>query len=219
MDINDLTEEDMNDMKAKRSKEKMRVTTSATRLQKGIERRVENRLITQYSDELLSAYSDFELIDTSYSEAVGDESGKFSAFEIVNQMDTITYTNAVKKIFEDARKAHHEYKLHCTTETFTELNERLERLWTKIAKESSSIQISKDLERTKEILIQLPPMMEYRKVFVEADWTSLVQEIRRVLDDSETKEDSAECRMKSHISPNIATASVSSDLKPSCYYL
>ena len=149
----------MNELKSKRSGLKMKISTSAGKLQRCIPKK-EEKNICSYASELLDAYLEFEEIDLQYTSAIeADDTDELEAFKIVNGMDCNAYTQHVEEIYTAAKTSYDEYILRSANETFEKLNNKLKRLWNKIKKEINPAQIKKDLERVTDITHKLSQLV------------------------------------------------------------
>ena len=213
MDAAQLTE-----LKKQRSSLKTDITRAASRLQRGIVKKAKERVILNYVDDLSRAYHDFDEIDEEYNEALqNDENNEFEAFRTVNGLDLLSYTQSVEDTYSEGKKAYDEYTLAVTADIFEQMSIRLEELWSKIENSINPIQIEKDLERVKEVVKQVSPLIERQESHDSADWNNLIRIIKEALKENEEKEDAANDRMRGQIvqtTPPSVTTSTSVAAEP-----
>ena len=195
-DLPPQSKEDMKGLKVKRSKLKAAVTTSATRLQTGINRKLAEKVIDSYDLELETAFLDFVTVDSKYSQAVGEHDEWKEEFDVINQLDCTAYTKAVDQLYGEARECYDLHILNKTKATFEELYESLAKLWGKIDKESDCNQIRKDLKRVERISAQVSSLKEMKSDHQSVDWSGLSTRIEETLTNIEESEDLADQRMK-----------------------
>ena len=84
----------------------MKVTTSATRLKRALERKGKEQLLADLEKELELAFLDFIDLDVQYKAALEENEELAADFAVVNGMDKEAYTAAAEEIYDDAQKAY-----------------------------------------------------------------------------------------------------------------
>lgn len=146
--------------------------------------------------ELEMAYMDFDEVDSMYSEMLEVKPELKENYEVVNGMDCGAYTEAVDTIYSGARRSYEEYRLAKTTSEYDEVETRFAKLVTKIGKATETVQIEKNLERLKEVAVQIVALKKQQRVYKDVDWQTLLERMEDTLDRIEGIEDEITMKLK-----------------------
>ena len=186
----------MNELKATRTTLKTRITTSATRLTKGIEKKSASKLIEDYNAELEAAYLDFIDVDVTYSQAVAEDEDLKDDFNVVNQLDCASYTAAVDEIHQKARRCYDQYHLDRTSNTVNELYGKMFNLWKKTEAEDDVECIERNLNKIEVMENQMLALKDMEVDYQSVEWDPLIERIEEALEISEGKVETAHKALK-----------------------
>ena len=122
----------MRELKTERSTQKMKVTTSATRLKRAIERKGKEQLLAELEKELELAFLDFIDLDVQYKAALEENDELAADFAVVNGMEKEAYTAAAEEIYDNARRAYDDMILGRVEKSLVDYSSKMGKLITKV---------------------------------------------------------------------------------------
>lgn len=185
---------DIEELKKQRSTLKAKISTSASRLKRSIDRKLTPLMINGFYTELETHYLDFSMIDLDYNKEIEKDKSLADKYAIVNQLNLSQYTEAVESVYVEARGEYDVY-LECLqneknativrgiSDNIHALSSRLDVVMIRVSsliseEEADETELLVDKEELETLSAQLLSYLDRVVEYPDADWTAVTGQIQ-----------------------------------------